>query len=97
MDSGRKLEDDMIVRVRGLSPTESGKELGEKLVLGSEGFEWWSSEERWEGVLSVESEDGCFLVLRERVGRGGIQECCNYILFYGKRLGGGGGVLGFFF
>ena len=48
-------------------------------------------------MLSVESEDGCFLVLRERVGRGGIQECCNYILFYGKRLGGGGGVLGFFF
>ena len=39
MDSGRNLEDDMIVRVRGLSPTESGKELGEKLVLGSEGFE----------------------------------------------------------
>ena len=37
-DSGRELEDDMIVRVRGLSPTQPEKELGEELALGSERF-----------------------------------------------------------
>ena len=47
----------MIVKVRGSSLTESGKELGEELELGSEGFERWSSEKRWGEGFSVESED----------------------------------------
>ena len=37
-DSGRKLEADMILGVRGLSTTESGKELGEEMSLGYDGI-----------------------------------------------------------
>ena len=31
------------------------------------------------------------MVVREQVGRGGIHECCEYVLFSGKGLGRGGG------
>ena len=55
-DSGGNMEDEIIVRVIGSSTTESGKYLGEELALVSERFECWSSEERWQGGLSINSD-----------------------------------------
>ena len=53
-DSRENMEDDMIVRVRGLSPIVSQKELGGELALGSKRFECWSSEEICERGLSID-------------------------------------------
>ena len=38
-DYGNNMEDGMILKVRRSSMTESGKDLGEDLALGSKGFE----------------------------------------------------------
>ena len=87
----------MIVRVKGLSPSESGKELGKDPELGSKGFEGLSSEERREGVCPLVLRMIGFWFSGSRKRGEGFRNAASMFFSWKEAWGGGDFCIGIYF